>query len=697
MARLDQNGFETNSTTSNINGFDTVTNIVFGTTHVRTGSRAGQITSLASGTPRGVNKKWQAATAGDNYLRVYVFVVTLPSAANSIINFSASTSLAASVRSSIKISSTGTLQLFNSVPAQVGSDSAVINDSAWHMVELRMNTIPASGSRVLEARLDGSVFATSSVQTLGGTPSSFSLGGNLASEAQTVGEWWFDDVALNDATGSFQTGYPGSGGILQLYPNAAGDINGYLVQVGGTAGSANNYTRVNQNPPDDATSYNASAVLNAQDLFIVDVSGVPTTATINTVLVGGRWANITGADATAAIKLQIEKTSGGTIANSPAIIPNSTSWNTNGASSPRNYQLITYQDPDGVNWNPATWIPQIGYQETAANLDAIGVTALWASVDYTPTGATTTSTSSTSSSTSISTSSTSSSISTSSTSSSVSTSTSSTSNSTSTSSTSQSTSISSTSQSTSISTSSTSSSISTSSTSSSTSFSTSSTSSSVSTSSTSSSISTSSTSGSISTSTSFSTSSTSQSTSTTQSFTTSTSSTSSSISTSSTSSSTSISTSSTSSSTSHSTSSTSASTSTSLSTSSTSQSTSTSISTSSTSSSISTSLSTSISSTSRSTSTSFSTSSTSSSTSVSTSISSTSSSTSLSTTTSPPTTTSTSSTSSSISTSSTSSSTSTTALDINMIPRALIRPDRFYGDTVNSAKMRIRQIKLRLR
>jgi hypothetical protein len=383
MALLDVNSFETNSTTANINGFDTSTNIVIGTTHVETGSRAMQITSLSSGTPRGVNKKWQAATASDNYLKVGFYVVTLPSADNTILNFSASTSLGSTVRSSITLSSAGTLKLLNSTPAQVGSASAAINDSAFHTIELRMNTIPASGSRVLEARLDGSVFATSSVQTLGGTASSYSLGGNLASEAQTTGEWWFDDVVLTDATGSFMTTYPGIALVGRAPVSAAGDVNGFLVQVGGTAGSANNYTRVNENPPDNATSYNASAVLNAEDLFTINVSGIPTTATINAVAVGERCANITSADATTGIKLEMIKASGGTKAQSPNIVPNSTSFNTNGTSSPRNYQLILYQDPDNVNWNPATWTPQIGYFIDATAVNAVGITNVWAEVVYT--------------------------------------------------------------------------------------------------------------------------------------------------------------------------------------------------------------------------------------------------------------------------------------------------------------------------
>jgi hypothetical protein len=388
MARIHQDGFEFNSTTANVATYDTITNVTMGTTNVRTGARAAQITSLASGVARGLNKKYQTAAATNNFLRIYIFIVTYPSANNQIMNFSNTTSLGSGQRCSISLSSTGTLKLFNAVPTQIGSDSAVLSLNTWYRVELRCDTTNASGSRTAAAALDGTIFATSSTEALGGTASSVSIGGNLLLEAQTTGNWWFDDLALNDGTGSFQTSYPGSGKILQLYPNAAGDINGYLVQVGGTAGSANNYTRVNEIPPDDATSYNASAVLNAEDLFNVTDSGMGAGDTVNVVAVGGRFADITGADATSGIKFEIIKTSGGTKSQSANIVPNSTGWNTNGTASPRLYPIILYNDPDGSAWTQATVDSmQIGYTLDAVAVQAVGITNIWASVDYTPAAA----------------------------------------------------------------------------------------------------------------------------------------------------------------------------------------------------------------------------------------------------------------------------------------------------------------------
>jgi hypothetical protein len=107
-------------------------------------------------------------------------------------------------------------------------------------------------------------------------------------------------------------------------------------------------------------------------------------------LVGYRAADITSADATTGIKLEMMKASGGTKAQSGNLVPNSTTWSTNATSTPRNYQLVLYQDPDSVNWNPATWTPQIGYIIDATAVQAVGITNLWAVIDYTPAATATT-------------------------------------------------------------------------------------------------------------------------------------------------------------------------------------------------------------------------------------------------------------------------------------------------------------------
>lgn len=533
MARLLSSGFELNSVAANVE-IDAViaSTVTVVTSPVRSGTYSLRCkpTSGATATAR---MNYLASDVQDvYYIRAYVYIAAAGTQQLVLIRVVDSSN---ANKIAVMLNSNGTLQLRNIEDSiNIGSATSALTLNTWYRVEFKVDTTTLA-STAIEARLDGVSFA-SGTANLTSSISRISMGANLADTTYDV---YFDDVAVNNSSGSFQNSWPGSGKIIHLRPNAAGDTNGFLAQVGGTVGSANNYTRINEVTPDDVTSYNGSAVLNAEDLFNCDDSGISGSDVVNVVAVGIRMADIAGADATAAFKVEIEKTASGTKSQSANLVPNSTSWKTNAAATPWTHPLVTYQDPDSAAWTQTTLDSmQIGYVQSATNVQTIAASTAWALVDYTVAAEVTT----TSTSSSISTSSTSSSISTS-TSISTSISTSSTSSSISTSmstsstSTSRSTSTSSTSSSISISTSSTSTSISTSSTSSSTSISTSSTSAStsisISTSSTSSSISTSistsSTSSSISTSTSVSTS-----TSYTTSTSTSTSSTSSSSSTSTT-------------------------------------------------------------------------------------------------------------------------------------------------------------------
>ncbi|HSX05666.1 MAG TPA: hypothetical protein VLF69_04315 [Candidatus Saccharimonadales bacterium] len=391
MARVHQSGFELNSLTANME-WSVIgaagTTITSGA--ARSGTYGLRISSMTSATQAGVLYKWLAvASTGPYFLRTYLNVQTLPSASNHIISIgSSSGTVGGSPQCKITLESNGTLILRNQSGTQIGSASSALTTNTWYMVELKTDTTAGSGSRIIEGRLNGSVFATTSSGTQTNSLS-FSVGGNLDAEAQTTGEWWFDDIALDDSTGSFQTSYPGSGKIIHLKPNATGDANGFATQVGGTAGSTNNFTRVNEVTPDGLTSYNQSGTLNAEDLFNCENSGIGSGDTVNVVMVGMRMRNDT-ADATMAVKCEIEKTSGGTIAQGSAIISNQTTFQTNQNNTPHNYTLVTYQDPDSSNWTQTTLDSmQIGYKVTTANVNSMEVSTVWATVDYTPAAVTT--------------------------------------------------------------------------------------------------------------------------------------------------------------------------------------------------------------------------------------------------------------------------------------------------------------------
>lgn len=386
MARIWQCGFELNSVTTGVewtllNDAPTVV-----TSPARSGTYAGRASSLGSGNAKGFLHQFLSVAADGPYFFGFAFqYATLPTAANVIWAIQGGTTFAniQAADLAIKLNTDGSLALFNNT--QVGSNSAVLAANTWYYIEVKYDRTPAAASEVAEAKIDGSVFATSSALTLNRAVRTLMVGGNLFFEAQTTGDWFIDDVKINDSTGAAQTGYPDSGKIIHLKPDSAGDANGFAVQVGGTAGSSNNFTRVNEVTPDDATSYNGSAILSSEDLLNCEASGLASIDTVNVVAVGVRMADLVGADATAAFKLEIEKTAAGTKTQSGALIPNSTSFLTNAAAIPRNYPLVTYLDPDGAAWTNSTLNSmQIGYTQTATNVQTIAVSTVWASVDYTP-------------------------------------------------------------------------------------------------------------------------------------------------------------------------------------------------------------------------------------------------------------------------------------------------------------------------
>lgn len=391
MARAHSSGFELNSTATNVEwsvvgtGQTIVSSVTSGT--VRSGTYCGKVSGMTTGTPCGFLYKWLAATAtGPFYLRTALYIHTLPSASNHIISFNgASGTVGSTSRSKITLESNGTLILRNGAGTQIGSASAALTLNTWYYIELQHNAANAGATDILEARINGSVFATDATQTLSNV-FAYSIGGNMDSEAQTTGEWYFDDTCVNDNTGSFQNSYPGDGRIIHLHPNAAGDNNAFTVNVGGTAGAANNYTRVLEITPDDATTYNGDVLSGDIDDFNIDntPSSIGSSDTINVVHVGVRY-NAAVAAAEASFQVRTKKISGGTVNSSTAITPISTGWATNANAVPHNYPTTLYQDPDSSNWTKATLdTAQIGYNISTTNTNAADISTIWMLIDSTP-------------------------------------------------------------------------------------------------------------------------------------------------------------------------------------------------------------------------------------------------------------------------------------------------------------------------
>jgi len=390
VARLIQNGAELGSATAGVECDAVSGTVTAQTVVVRSGTYAYKFAPSAS-LAWGENYFAAADGTGPFYARGYFCFTTFPAANEPLLFFLDSTD---TNRPRITFeSSTNQFFLQQSGGTKLGSNSATLTLNHWYRLELKLDatTNPATiearyvdcGTSGTDPGGAGTVIASGNDNAGVHTASRLRFG---LTTNNNSGVLYADDLAVNSSSGSAQNSWCGSGRIIHLHPAAQGDANGFLVNIGGTAGAANNYTRVNEIPPDDATSYNASAVLNAEDLFRCGASGIGTGDTVNVVCVGVRFANLVGADATAAFKTEIEKAASGTKTQSAAIIPNSTSWRSNSATGASLYNLVTYLDPDGSAWTQATLnTAQIGYIETVANVRAIAVTNSWLSIDYTPT------------------------------------------------------------------------------------------------------------------------------------------------------------------------------------------------------------------------------------------------------------------------------------------------------------------------
>ena len=374
MAYIHAESFENNNVTSG-KYFTTVAGTpVIGTTNVRTGSKALQISSLVSATAKHTLFQWQTSnTSGPFYFQFALYVVTAPSAENRIFMMNDAANLTTPMIY---------MTLDNSRVLRMYDEDSVINSSSaltantWYVIRVQFDRTASAGSHIVKANLNETEFASRTNGSISAGVQSYSVGGNLASEAQTTGEWWIDDVILANMP------FPSSK-VLDVRPSAAGDSNQWLNTSAG-AGASTNYTLVDEDNSNDATDMVQSVTANDVDFYNVTDSGLSANDNIDCVMVGGRFRNNT-ADATTSFRFRVEKTGSGTVLESSSIIPNSTTWVTNATAVPRKFPIITQFDPDGALWTQSTLDSmQIGVKLIAAGTNRVQVSQVFARIIYRP-------------------------------------------------------------------------------------------------------------------------------------------------------------------------------------------------------------------------------------------------------------------------------------------------------------------------
>lgn len=318
-----------------------------------------------------------------SFHRFYLYVATLPAVAATVYAVGQSGYFPVH----IQVTATGALQLRDSQnAANVGTASAPLTVGTWYRVGLDVQesgSIPVT--REVRGYLDGVDFSGAAM--IAGSTGYSRV--RIGLQTSTSADIHIDDVAVNTPAGTAQNGLPGPGRVVHLVPAGAGDANGWPTAVGGTAGAANNFTRVSEITPDDATSYNQLAATGTTTVDDYTVSS-PTTAgigaddTINVVHVGGRI----GSDAAtaASIVYRLKSQAGGTVAESSSVSVAVAGWRTHKAAMPYIPQLTSYLDPQtGAAWTRARLAgAQIGVRGDVSQTTVRRVSALWATVDYQP-------------------------------------------------------------------------------------------------------------------------------------------------------------------------------------------------------------------------------------------------------------------------------------------------------------------------
>ncbi len=385
MARLYESGFELNSATAGME-WGVVTNGTVQSSTVRSGTYAGQVTSLVSGAGRGFAHQFQAATGnGPYWARFYFRAATLPSAENSIFRWTGtSPTITSGVPGArLTIDNTGTVKLYDGGGTLIGTAGVTLTTGVWYCLELKYDVSPASGSRIIQARIDGGTAfgTTTSVQIA--QVASIVIGANIGAEAQTTGSWFFDDIAVNDsAAGTGQTSYPGSGKLVLAKPTGAGD----------SAATTGIFSYINEIPPTDtATSGSTMIELDANPTnadYNVTNTGTLGIAATDVIKLVSVWARVREeSSGTSNYTLRLKSASGGTVASSASVDAGDTTarTNPNGTTAFGN-RHVSYTDPTTA----AAWTPtgtnsienmQVGVGTTDGNPDT-WVLWLGAYVEY---------------------------------------------------------------------------------------------------------------------------------------------------------------------------------------------------------------------------------------------------------------------------------------------------------------------------
>lgn len=340
------------------------------------------VTSLVSGTSQRTSHRCvNAAVQGPLFGRARLKLTTLPSAANRIMRWSAG-----GIPLFVSLTAAGNLQLSDET-GLIGTSSTALVPGTY-VIEVEFDSHLGAGACVAILRINGVAEVTSTTRTFTSTTvQQFDVGGNLASEAQTVGDWRWTDIAINDNTaGGDQTSWPGATGeVAYAFAISNGDANSGVARGGADSGA--DWSQLDDVPPNDATDYIEMATTSGVCwVKVTDPTslGIGGAYIIKLVSVGGRVT--LAAAGTGNWFPSIKSQAAGAVLDGSPVTLAATTWaNNDDSSGLQQYKVTAYADPQsGGAWTTAKLATmQIGAKTTDGS-PATRLTLLWAVIEFVP-------------------------------------------------------------------------------------------------------------------------------------------------------------------------------------------------------------------------------------------------------------------------------------------------------------------------
>jgi hypothetical protein len=154
----------------------------------------------------------------------------------------------------------------------VASNSTLYLNHRWYLMEVHFKLGTSNG--VVEVKMDGNLV----LQYTGNTNPNNRTGILRIAFTNKANVTYWDDIAINDTSGSEDNSWCGDGRIVLLKPNANGDTNQW------TPSSGNNYECVDEGfPANDDTDYVTTDTTNQKDLYNLENWSLPSNSIIKRV------------------------------------------------------------------------------------------------------------------------------------------------------------------------------------------------------------------------------------------------------------------------------------------------------------------------------------------------------------------------------------------------------------------------------